>query len=118
VLYSRMATRLQKRGYRGGRAVALIAYLTAITCLPLLHAQTEVLRSRSSVESGHTQACPVLHGGDGCTIATTALAALLPSTSVRAAHPPGTIQKTASQTAPITARHRARQNAVRAPPLS
>ncbi|MDH3368872.1 MAG: hypothetical protein OEO17_13605 [Gemmatimonadota bacterium] len=113
-----MATRLQKRQSRGARAVALIAYLAAITCLPPLHARTEVLRSQASVETGHTQACPVLHGGDGCTFATTILAALLPTTSVRAALAPGTVHQVPSQAAPVTARHRVRQNAVRAPPLA
>ena len=113
-----MATRLQNRHCRGARAVALIAYLAAITCLAPLHARTEVLRSQASVEIGHTQACPVLHGGDGCTLATTVLAALLPTPCARAALAPGAVHETPSQAAPATARHRVRQNAVRAPPLA
>jgi hypothetical protein len=113
-----MATRLRQRARHGTRAVALIAYVAAISCVPVLHAGTEVLRSEASVEIGHTQACPVLHGGDECTIATTVLAALLPPPSVRATLTPDTVQRPPSQPTPFTVRHQVRQNAVRAPPLA
>lgn len=112
-----MATRPPTRARRRTRGVALVAYLAAITCLPLLHAGTEVLRSETSVEAGHTQACPVLHGGHECTIATSVHDALLARTSVRAGLAPDAPAVAPPRATPNTARHRVRQNAVRAPPI-
>lgn len=111
-----MASRSWTRLRRGTRGAALVAYLAASTFLPLLHAGTEVLRSETSVEVGHTQACPVLHGGDECTAATSVQDAWLGRTPVRADRPQLTTAAPPPPPTPDTVRHRGRQNAVRAPP--
>lgn len=47
-------------------ATSLCVYVGLVALVPLLHAETEVLRSQPGVEQGHSTHCPTLHSDATC----------------------------------------------------